>query len=252
MPPFQKYPNPRSFLPRPPCSYELAGPSYTNSSPHPTLYANASKIPDDADWLHLNALQYNVNSYSSFERSFDFTSKQHGWKPALGTPGLGETPDHGQFQAVATHPYYDTELPCRYLKAPPAGAPALQTVITTTTKVSYQAYPPPALKCCDNAQEVKSLSGCNYASENIPMSIYLEGLDFPATVAMEASPTRSLPLKIPGDCRAIRPTLAFPQESAPSRTDGVETWDVCPSSLGSAVSYSDGVSPFFSYDNEDF
>uniref|UniRef100_A0A452QW35 Glial cells missing transcription factor 2 n=1 Tax=Ursus americanus TaxID=9643 RepID=A0A452QW35_URSAM len=252
MPPFQKYPNPRSFLPRPPCSYELAGPSYTNSSPHPTLYANASKIPDDADWLHLNALQYNVNSYSSFERSFDFTSKQHGWKPALGTPGLGETPNHGQFQAVATHPYYDTELPCRYLKAPPAGAPALQTVITTTTKVSYQAYPPPALKCCDNAQEVKSLSGCNYASENIPMSIYLEGLDFPATVAMEASPTRSLPLKIPGDCRAIRPTLAFPQESAPSRTDGVETWDVCPSSLGSAVSYSDGVSPFFSYDNEDF
>uniref|UniRef100_G1L7D9 Glial cells missing transcription factor 2 n=3 Tax=Ailuropoda melanoleuca TaxID=9646 RepID=G1L7D9_AILME len=252
MPSFQKYPNPRIFLPRPPCSYELASPSYTNSSPHPTLYTNSSKIPDDTDWLHLNALQYNVNSYSSFERSFDFTSKQHGWKPAVGTPGLGETPDHGQFQAVATHPYYNTELPCRYLRAPPAGAPALQTVITTTTKVSYQAYPPPALKCCDNTQEVKSLSGCNYASENIPMSIYPEGLDFPATVAMEASPARSLPLKIPGDCRAIRPTLAFPQESAPSRTDGVETWDVCPSSLGSAVSYSDGVSPFFSYDNEDF
>ncbi|XP_004403777.1 PREDICTED: chorion-specific transcription factor GCMb [Odobenus rosmarus divergens] len=249
MPPFQKYPNPRIFLPRPPCSYELAGPSYTNSNSHPTLYTNSSSIPNDMDWVHLNALQYNVNSYSSFERSFDFTSKQHGWKPALGAPGLGERPDHGQFQAVATHPYYNPELPCRYLTASPAGPPALQTVITTTTKVSYQAYQPPALKYCDSIQEVKSLSGCNYASENIPLSIYPEGLDFPARAA---SPAGSLPLKISGDYRAIRPTLAFPQESTPSRTDGVETWDVCPSRLGSAISYPDGVSPFVSYGNEDF
>ncbi|XP_004753811.1 chorion-specific transcription factor GCMb [Mustela putorius furo] len=252
MPPFQKYPNPRIFLPGPPCSYGLAGPSYKNSSPHPTHYPNSSSIPNDTDWVRLNALQYNVNSYSSFERSFDFTSKQHGWKSALGTPGLGERPDHGQLQAVATHPYYNSELPCRYLSTPPAGAPALQTVITTTTKVSYQAYQPPALRYCDSIQEGKSLSGCNYASENIPLPIYPESLDSPASVASAASPAGSLPLKIPGNCRAIRPTLAFPQESTPSRTDGTETWDVYPSRLGSAISYSDGASPFFSYDNEDF
>ncbi|XP_033719715.1 chorion-specific transcription factor GCMb [Tursiops truncatus] len=253
VPPFQKYPNPRIFLPRPPCSYELAGPGYTNSGPYyPTLYKDASSIPDDTDWVHLNALQYNINSYGSFERSFDFTSKQPGWKPALGKADLGESTDHGQFQATAARPYYNPELPSRYLTTAPPSAPALQTVITTTTKVSYQAYQPPALKCCDNVREVTSLSGCNYDSENTQMSIYLEDLDLPATVAMAASPTASLPLKIPGDCRTIRHTLPFPQDSAPSWTDGAETWDVCPSGPGSTIGYSERISPFFSYDHEDF
>lgn len=251
MPPFQKYPNPRIYLPGAPCSYELAGPGYTNPNTHPTLCKNSSNLPNDTDWVHLNALQYNVNSYGSLERSFDFASKQHGWKPALGKPGLGERTDHGQFQATSTHPYCNTELPCPYLTTPSVGAPALQTVITTTTKVSYQAYQPPALKYCDNIKEVKGLSGCNYASENIPVSIYPEGLDLPTTAA-RASPAGLLPLKIPGDCRAMRPTLAFPQESAPSGTDGAETWDMYPPRLGSAISYSDGVSPFFSYGSEDF
>lgn len=250
MPPFQKYSNSRICLPRPPCTYELAGPGYTNLNPYPTLYKDASNNPNDTDWVRLNALQYNVNSYCSFERSCDLACKQHGWKPALGKPGLGERTDAGQFQA--THPYYNPELPCRYLTTPPPGAPALQTVITTTTKVSYQAYQPPALKYCDSVREAKNLSGCNYTSENTPMSVYPEALDLPAAVTRAASPTGSLPLKILGDGRPIRTTLGFPQESVPSRTDRAEPWDVCALGLGSAVSYSDRVSPFFSYDNEDF
>ncbi|XP_016059650.1 PREDICTED: chorion-specific transcription factor GCMb [Miniopterus natalensis] len=248
MPPFQKYPNPRIYLPRPPCSYDLAGPAYPNA----TLYKDSSGNADDTDWVHLDALQYNFKSYSSFQRSCDFTSKQQGWKPALGKPGLGERTDPGQFQAMAPCPYYNPELPCRYLPTPPPGAPALQTVITTTTKVSYQAYQPPARKYCDNLREAKSLSGCNYASENTPMPIYPEALDFPDTVTRAASPSASLPLKISGDCRAIRPAVAFPQESAPSRADRAETWDVCATGLGSTISYSGRVSPFFSYDHEDF
>ncbi|XP_006769794.1 PREDICTED: chorion-specific transcription factor GCMb [Myotis davidii] len=252
MPPFQKYPNPRIYFPRSPCSYELAGPGYINSSAYSTLYKDSSSNINDTDWMHLNALQYNVKSYSSFQSSCDFTSKQHGWKPALGKPGLGERTDPGQFQAMATRPSYNVELPGRYLTTPPPGAPALQTVITTTTKVSYQAYQPPALKYCDNVREARSLLDCNYTSENTPMPIYPEALDLPATVTGAASPSMSLPLKIPGDCRAIRPTVAFPQESAPSRTDQAETWDVCASGLGSRISYSDRVSPFLSYDSEDF
>lgn len=252
MSPFQKYPNPRIYLPRSPCSYELAGPGYINSSAYSTLYKDSSSNANDTDWIHLNALQYNVKSYSSFQSSCDFTSKQHGWKPALGKPGLGERTDPGQFPAMATRPPYNAELPGRYLTTPQPGAPALQTVITTTTKVSYQAYQPPALKYCDNMREARSLLGCNYTSENTPMTIYPEALDLPATVTRAASPSMSLPLKIPGDCRTIRPTVAFPQESAPSRTDRAETWDVCASGLGSRISYSDRVSPFLSYDNEDF
>lgn len=139
----------------------------------------------------------------------------------------------------------DSIIPCTYCPFQPVWS------ITTTTKVSYQAYQPPALKYCDSVREV-SLSSCNYASENPPMSIYPEALDLPAAVTRATSPAGPVPLKIPGDCRAIRPTLAFPQESAPSRTDGAETWEACPSGLGSSISYSDAGSPFFSYDNDDF
>ncbi|XP_040105186.1 chorion-specific transcription factor GCMb [Oryx dammah] len=253
VPPFQKYSNPRIYLPRTPCSYELAGPGYTNSSPYPTFYKDASSIPKDPDWVHLNALQYNVNTYSSFERSFDFTSKQHGWKPALGKAGPGERMDQGQFLPEATHPQYAPQPPCRYLATAPPAAPALQTVITTTTRVSYQACQPPALKCCDNVRDAKSLSSCDYASENTQMSIYPEAMDLPAPVITASSPTASLPLKIPRDCWTVRQhSLPYPLGAAPSRTDEAEAWEVCPSRLGSAVNYSDRVSPFFSCDNENF
>ncbi|XP_053457540.1 chorion-specific transcription factor GCMb [Nycticebus coucang] len=251
--PFQKYPNSRIYLPRPPCNYELSGPGYINSSPYSTLCKESPGIPNDTDWLHLNSLQYNVSSYSSYERNFDFTSKQHDWKPAFGIPVLGDRSDHGQLQAMANFPYYNPELPCRYLTTAPPGAPALQTVITTTTKVSYQAYQPPALKYSANVGgEVKSLLGCNSAPEDTQMSVCPEALSPPATVTRAASPLGPLPLKTPGDCQAIGPTLAFPQESASSRTDGAETWEVCLSGLGPAISYSDRVGLIFSCDSEDF
>nr|XP_020008406.1 chorion-specific transcription factor GCMb [Castor canadensis] len=252
MPPFQKYPNTRIYWSRPPCSYELTGPGYTNSSPCPALYKGPTSLPNDTDWLHLNTLQYNVNSYSSYERSFEFPSTQHGWKSALGDPGLEERTDPRKCQAMATCPYYNSELPCRYLTTVPAGAPTLQTVITTTTQVSYQAYQCPSLKHSDSVQEVSSLSSCNYALENVPMSICPEALDTPAAVTGTTSPAGRIPLKIPGDCRTMRPTLAFPQEVAHSGTDGTDTWDVCLSGMDSAVSYLDTVGPFFTYHNEDF
>ncbi|ELW71739.1 Chorion-specific transcription factor GCMb [Tupaia chinensis] len=252
MPPFQKYPNPRIYLPRPPYNYELADPGYSSSSPYPILYKDPSSIPPDTDRARLNARQYNVNSYSGYERSLDFTSKPHGWKPALGKASLGERAEHGQFQAMATHPYYNPELPCGYLRAPAPCTPALQTVITTTTKVSYQAYPAPALKYGDNVHEGKSLLSCNYASDSALMSAYPETLDSPASVTRAASPVGPLPLKLPGDCQVIRPSMVFPQESAPSRMDGAETWAMCPSGWGSAVSYSDRAGLFLSYDSEDF
>ncbi|KAM5298316.1 chorion-specific transcription factor GCMb [Ctenodactylus gundi] len=243
--PFQKYPNPRMYVPRPPCSFDLAGPGCTNPSPYPTLYKGPTSMPNDMDWVHLNALQYNVNSYSSYESSFDFTGKQPAWKPALGTPGLGERADCGQFQATATHPYYSPELPCRYLGTCSAGGPALQTVITTTTKVSYQAYQCPAPKATGNLQEGNSLSSCSYASENTPAHICPEAVGTPPAVPRAASPGGRVPWNIAGDCQASRPQGAFPQEAAPSRTDGAGPWDVCLPGLGSTLSYSDRAGPLY-------
>ncbi|XP_007524338.2 chorion-specific transcription factor GCMb [Erinaceus europaeus] len=234
--PFQKYPNPRIYLPQPPCSYELAGPSYTNSSPQPTLYKDSSHIPNDTDWAYLNARQYSVNSYGNFERNFDVPSKQHCWKPALGKHSLGERTDCGQLQPVAADPYYNPELPCKHLLTPLTGAPTLHTVITTTTKVSYQAYQPPISPNCDNMQEF---------SENTPLSIYPEALDLPVALTQSASSAGSIPMKIPGEYRPLRPS----QDSGPTRMDGAEVWDVWTSGLGPVISCSGRVSPFFSCGN---
>lgn len=247
--PFQKYSNPSIYFPGPPWSYELASPGVTGSSPYPTLYKDSSIVSDDPDWIHLNSLQYNVSSYGSYERSLDLTAR-YGWKPTHGTASLEEKVDCGQCQAVTTSPYYNLELPCRYLPVPPAGTQALQTVITTT--VAYQAYQHPALKHGDSMQEVSSLASCTYASENLPMPIYPQALDPQEGVIQAASPSARAPVKVPGDCEAARLTLAFPQETDPSRTDGADAWDVCLSGVGAVMGYLDRTGQPFSFDNEDF
>ncbi|XP_004628421.1 chorion-specific transcription factor GCMb isoform X2 [Octodon degus] len=251
--PFQKYPNPKIYLPRPPCSYDLAGPRYTNPSPFPALYKESTSILNDADWLRLNALQYNLNSYSSYESSFDFTSKHCGWKPGLENLGLEEKTDHRQLQAVARCPYYNPELSCRYQEPPSAGGPALQTVITTTTRVSYQAYQCPTLKHSANVQEeLSSLSSCSYPSENTPVSTCAEAADPLSVITRAASPTGRTSLKILEDCAVNRTPMAFPQEAAPCRTDGADPCNVCLSGLGSVISFSDRAGLLFSYDSEEF
>lgn len=248
--PFQKYPNPSIYFPGPPWGYELASSGVTGSSPYSTLYKDSSVVPDDPDWIPLNSLQYNVSSYGSYERTLDFTARYHSWKPTHGKPSLEEKVDCEQCQAVPTLPYYNLELPCRYLPVPAAGSQALQTVITTT--VAYQAYQHPALKHGDSMQEVSSLASCTYASENLPMPIYPPALDPQEGVIQAVSPSGRAPLKVPGDCQAPRPTLDFPQEADPSGTDGADVWDVCLSGVGSVMGYLDRTGQPFSFDNEDF
>ncbi|XP_055451073.1 chorion-specific transcription factor GCMb [Psammomys obesus] len=244
--PFQKYSSPNIYFPRPPWSYELAGPGVTGSSSYPILYRESSSIPDDTDWVHLNSLQYNVSSY---EASLDFTAKYHGWKPTHGKPSLEERVDYGQCQAVTTCPYYNPELPCRYLPTPSAGTQALQTVITTT--VAYQAYQHPALKHGDGMQEVSSLASCTCASENLPRLICPQALASPEGDIQAASPSGRTRVKVSGDCQGARPTVAFPQETDASRTDGAEAWDVCLSGVGSVMGYLERTGQPFSFDNED-
>ncbi|XP_069879426.1 chorion-specific transcription factor GCMb [Dipodomys merriami] len=244
--PFQKCPNPRIYLPRSSCSYEFVNSGQTNSSPYLTLCNDSTGILEDTDLVHLNTLQYDVNSHSNYERSFDF-NQQHGWKPTLGNAGPEDRTDHGQCQAKATCPYSNPEQPCRYLTTPPA----LHTVITTTTKVSCQAYQHPVLRHSDSGQEVPGLSSCNYAAENVTISIYPDTLDPTASIARPASPAGKVPLKISGDCWTLIPTLAFPQQAASSKIDRIDEWEACLSGLGSEVSYLDRAGPLFTFGNED-
>ncbi|XP_001377397.1 chorion-specific transcription factor GCMb [Monodelphis domestica] len=234
IPPFQKCPNPRIYMPRPTCGYEFAVPNYINSSPYPNLYKDPSKKHSDTDWTYLNGLQYNVNSFSVHDRNLDVSSKHHRRKAILGKTDCGERNNHGQFQASTTHPYYNSEYSCAYLQSPSPAAPALQTVITTTTKVSYQAYKSPIAKYNNNVCDVKNLQSCNHMSDRTPRTIYPE-------------------TKIQDDCQEGKSTLTYIEEPIPTKGERAEeAWDVYRCGLAPGNNYSDQVGQLFRYENEDF
>ncbi|XP_010212572.1 PREDICTED: chorion-specific transcription factor GCMb [Tinamus guttatus] len=165
--PYQKCPNPRIYVPRP-CSYEFGVPAFINSSSYPTFYKDVTSTAVDADPMSLNGSQ--CPSATVQDKSFDNAGRHHGLKPVWGKVGGGDRSDYGQVQAN-TNPYYSGEYPCRYSNSTSPLAPPLQTVITTTTKVSYQAYKP-VVKYSDNLCDVKNLQSYTHVAENVSGTIY--------------------------------------------------------------------------------
>lgn len=186
---------------------------------------DASRVSLDWGWQRLNTHPLSLHSCG-------LSMRQPCWKPALGTPGARPNPTE--------HLHGVTELPQRYLGLPLApGASALHTVITTTTKVSYQ---PPALAHCDQAWEASG----NFSSEV---------LDLFAPCPGASSPSGSLPGKVPGESpQVFGQALPCPQESAPPRKEGLGLWEVGVWGPGPVVGPvdGDGVSSFFSWDGEGF
>ncbi|KAH1178609.1 chorion-specific transcription factor GCMb [Mauremys mutica] len=201
--PFQKRPNPRIFLPRP-GGYEFEVPSYISSSSYPTFYKDLANTPVDTDPLNLTGLQYNGNSLNAHDKHFD--SGHHGLKQILGKTGYGDRSDYGQIQANANPSYYSGEYPCRYGSNPSPAATALQTVITTTTKVSYQAYKPSVMKCSDNTCDIKNPQNCTHTAENISGTVY------PG-------------IKIQEDYGVVKPALLYQHDPVPTKSEQVETVD---------------------------
>ncbi|XP_037829175.1 chorion-specific transcription factor GCMb isoform X2 [Kryptolebias marmoratus] len=128
-PTLQKPANPRLYMSRP--SYEFQGyltsPSYPVTSdlcdPRVTPVLGPSSTPSSAAPL------------SSSSSTFDTQTKPPpAWKELL----KNSSPYNDN------HHYYSTEYPCRYPSNPPGSPAALQTIITTTTKVSYQPCPKPS------------------------------------------------------------------------------------------------------------
>ncbi|MEE6520486.1 hypothetical protein FKM82_018373 [Ascaphus truei] len=171
---FQKCSNTRIYMPRAPCGYDFPVPSYINSSSYPALYKDSVSSLPDADRVQLNGPQTNPTAMNTHERNYDGTGKHHGWKQIFGKAGYGDRSDYGQIQASTGHSYYNGEYPCRYGRTPSPVSPALQTVITTTTKVSYQAYKPPVVKYSDNICDVKSLQNCTHMQDSISEGIFPE------------------------------------------------------------------------------
>ncbi|XP_053323203.1 chorion-specific transcription factor GCMb [Spea bombifrons] len=202
---YPKCSNARIYMPRTPCGYEFPVPGYINSNSYPPLYKETVNSFPEADRVQLNVPQPNLGVLNAHERGYDSSGKHHGWKQILGKAGYGDRSDYGQIQASTGHAYYNAEYPCRYRKSPSPVAPALQTVITTTTKVSYQAYKPPVVKYSDNVCDVKTLQ--NYT--HIPDSIS-EGM-FPEIKAQD-------------DFSVIKATLGY-QEQIPNKSERVDNLD---------------------------
>ncbi|NXL86140.1 GCM2 factor, partial [Alectura lathami] len=199
--PYQKCPNPRIYVPMP-CSYEFGVPTFISSGPYPSFYKDSTNPPIDSDATNLNGSHY--NSLTSNDKSFDNTGWHYGLKPIWGKTGSGDRSDYSQMQTSTNHPYYGGEYAGRYGPSPSPMAPPLQTVITTTTKVSYQAYKPPALKYSDNLCDVKNVQSYTHVAENVSGTIYSG-------------------MKIQEDFGMIKSALLYQHDPIPAKSEPAES-----------------------------
>lgn len=227
--PFQKCPNPRIFLPRP-GGYEFGVPSYISSSSYPTFYKDLTNTPVDTDPLNLTGPQYNGNSLNAHDKNFD--SRHHGLK-ILGKNGYGDRSDYGPIQANTNPPYYSGEYPCRYGSNLSPAAPALQTVITTTTKVSYQAYKPSVVKHCDNTCDIKNPHNCARTAENISGTVHPE-------------------IKIQEDCGIVKAALLYQHNPVATKLEQVETVDTYQYGPDPGNSYSEHEGQSFRFESGEY
>ncbi|XP_061442788.1 chorion-specific transcription factor GCMb [Rhineura floridana] len=168
--PLQKYPSPKIYTSKPTCGYECAFPGYIGSSLYTAFHKDPVAIPMDTDHIMLNGLQYQVNSANVHEKNFSGTLKYHGLKQTLSETNYGERIGYGSSQPNVNHPHYSEEHACRYSSHSSLEGPALQTVITTSTKMSLEGYKPPAVKYGDNLYDAKDLLSCSLA-ENISRNV---------------------------------------------------------------------------------
>ncbi|NWQ80644.1 GCM2 factor, partial [Columbina picui] len=197
--PYPKCPNPRIYVPRP-CSYEFGVPTFMSSSPYPAFYKDLTGPTIDGNPLSLSGTHYNATTH---DKSFDNPGRHYGLKPAWGKTGGGDRSDYGQMQMTTNHPYYGADYPCRYSLSPSPIAPPLQTVITTTTKVSYQAYKPSALKYSDDLCDMKNLQSYSHVAENVSGAIYSG-------------------MKIQEDFGMIKSALLYQHDPVPTKSEPAE------------------------------
>nr|XP_015210123.1 PREDICTED: chorion-specific transcription factor GCMb isoform X1 [Lepisosteus oculatus]XP_015210124.1 PREDICTED: chorion-specific transcription factor GCMb isoform X1 [Lepisosteus oculatus] len=235
--PLQKPSNHRLYVPRPPCGYEFAVPSYLGSGSYPAIYKDSSSPQPESDsgkvCAQLNGSQHGMSPLNVHDRSYDAANKHHGWKQILGKGGYGERSEYSPVPANSSHPYHNSEYPCRYTGPASATPPALQTIITTTTKVSYQPCKPSVVKYGDNIYDVKNLQNCSSLLENGPVASYPE-------------------LKVPEDAGVIKSALAYQQEAPPPKTERAESLDSYRYPGYCSNSYSERIAHPFRYENGEY
>ncbi|TSR75306.1 Chorion-specific transcription factor GCMb [Bagarius yarrelli] len=207
----QKSTNHRLYMARPPCGYDFAVPGYLSSATYPTtLYKDHVSPQSEADLnkscINLSGMPHATSSFPNTERSYaDAPNKHHSWKQILAKGTYGERGEYSQLSSNSNH-YYNSEYPCRYTGPNPSTPTALQTIITTTTKVSYQPCPKPSVvKYGESIYDMKGLTNYNPLLE-------------------ESSPNSYSDLKIPEDSSVIKTALSY-QDAVPTKVERTENFE---------------------------
>lgn len=229
---FQKYPGPMIHTSKPTCGYECTFPGYIGTGLYSAFHKDPMEIPVDTDHIVLNGLPYCVNAVSSHEKNFDGILKQHGLKQSLEEMNNGECIGHGLNQADEDHTHNNEEYPCSYDSNSALEFPVLQTVVTTTTKMSCEAYKSTVVKCGDNFYEVKDLLSCPLA-ENISRNVCSE-------------------IKIQEDWGMVKSGLLSEQFLTSNKVDHIESGDAYQDGLAAERTYTGYEGQTFGFENTEY
>ncbi|KAG5842073.1 hypothetical protein ANANG_G00173800 [Anguilla anguilla] len=242
--PLQNSTSHRLYVPRPPYGYDFTMPSYLGSG----SYASLCKEPCSAPMVEgdsskagagLPPSQHGAAPLSAHDCGYAPPGKHQGWKTALGRVGHGDRGDYVQTPSGSNHPYYNSEYLYRYPggasgpTASPTATGPLQTVITTTTKVSYQPCNPAAVKYGDNFYDVKSATSCDSLQE-------------------ADSPPSYPDLKISEDSGVIKSAIPYEQESLAAKLERAESLEAYRCRSYSSYSYPERMLHSFKYDGGEY
>ncbi|XP_063062272.1 chorion-specific transcription factor GCMb [Engraulis encrasicolus] len=249
--------NPRLYMARP--HYEFPMPSYLPTpGPYTTLYKDTAASPPSETEAGKagsaggggggglsgsgHGASTLVGGHGHERVGYDTGAKLGGWKQILGKGGYGDRGEYGQLPANANHhaaaAYYNSDYPCRYTGPTPSTPAALQTIITTTTKVSYQPCPKPSVvKYGENhLYDVKAIPNCNVLLED----------------AAAAAPYTDLKIAAAEDSGVIKSALSY-QDTLPAKIERTENLDSFRSyGSYSANNYPERVSHAFRYDGGEY
>lgn len=210
-PTLQKPANPRLYMSRP--SYDFQG------------YLPSSTYPVTSDLCDPRVTPVLGSSSTPSSSSAPLSSSSSSFDPQTKAPPAWKDLLKSSAPYGDNHHYYSTEYPCRYPSNPPGSPAALQTIITTTTKVSYQPCPkppgalPPYQSCPKPSAGLPSYQPCPPTKP--------PGLPGCSTLLEDASSSSSYSteVKVTEESGGVIKSLSFPPEPLQTKTERLDSYD---------------------------
>ncbi|XP_056290575.1 chorion-specific transcription factor GCMb [Pseudoliparis swirei] len=210
-PTLQKPANPRLYMGRP--GYEFQG------------YLTSPSYPMTADLCDPRVAPVLGSSSSSTSSSAPFSSPCASFDSQTKAPAGWKELLKSSAPYSDNHHYYSAEYPCRYPSNAPGSPAALQTIITTTTKVSYQPC-----NTCSGPPQV-SYQPCpkppaalpSYQSCAPPKAPGLPGCS--ALLEDPSSSSYSTEVKVTEESGGVIKSLSFQPEPLQTKTERCDGYD---------------------------